>query len=115
MTLDDQPGQQTPLDLTAALNQLWIRFLPEIHERISVLQAAALACSSGGLSQEMREEAHAAAHKLAGTLGTFNLSRGTELAREAEQFFSMENMPTAEQVTRLTVLATEIGVIVNSR
>ena len=40
-----------------------------------------------------REAAHAAAHKLAGTLGTFNLARGTELAREFELLFSAEPRP----------------------
>ena len=37
--------------------------------------------------------AQAAAHKLAGTLGMFNLMRGTVVARELEQIYSRESAP----------------------
>ncbi|HVU47708.1 MAG TPA: Hpt domain-containing protein, partial [Terracidiphilus sp.] len=69
-------------DLTAALDRLWVRFLPEIRERVTIVESAIQTLSSGALSAEQKEAAASAAHKLAGVLGTFSLHRGTELARE---------------------------------
>lgn len=69
-----------------ALARLWKKFLPDIEARVTALETAARSITSGTLSEEQREEAHAAAHKLSGTLGTFGLHRGTELARECEDF-----------------------------
>ena len=66
------------------LADLWKRHLPEIAERVGVLERACEALGAGGLSEEEREAAIGAAHKLAGVLGTFGRTRGTELAREVE-------------------------------
>ena len=70
--------------MTEALARLWTKFLPEITQRVAVLEAAVQAMRAGALLDELREDAHQAAHKLAGTLGTFGLHHGTELARQAE-------------------------------
>jgi HPt (histidine-containing phosphotransfer) domain-containing protein len=76
--------------MAEALARLWKKFLPDIEARVTVLEATAHAIASGTLSDEEREEAHAAAHKLSGTLGTFGLHRGTKLARECEDFLAGE-------------------------
>jgi HPt (histidine-containing phosphotransfer) domain-containing protein len=67
--------------MAAALARMWAKFLPEIDARLKILEEAAAA---NPLSQELQAAAHAAAHKLAGSLGMFGLQRGTELARQAE-------------------------------
>jgi len=115
MTLDHPPGQRSTPDLTATLNQLWIRFLPEIRERVAILEAAARAHAAGVLTSEQREAAHAAAHKLAGTLGTFNLARGTDLAREFENACASGESCKAAEAQWLTGLAAEILTLVNGR
>jgi HPt (histidine-containing phosphotransfer) domain-containing protein len=79
--------------ISEALARLWVKFLPEIDARTAVLEAATQALMGGSLSQEQREAAHQAAHKLAGVLGTFGLHRGTDLARQAEVEFAGE-VPT---------------------
>ena len=61
-----------------------MRHLPEIAERVGVLERACSALATGELSGEERKAAIAGAHKLAGALGTFGRTRGTELAREVE-------------------------------
>jgi HPt (histidine-containing phosphotransfer) domain-containing protein len=91
-------------DLTAALERLWQQFLPQIQERVTVLESAGLALSGGGLSDDHREEAKSAAHKLAGVLGTFGLTRGTILAREAEMLCSGDADPaTAPHLTEIAI------------
>jgi HPt (histidine-containing phosphotransfer) domain-containing protein len=63
---------------------LWQQHLPEITNRVGVLERACAALDAGSLSEEERKAATAAAHKLSGVLGTFGRTRGTELAREVE-------------------------------
>jgi HPt (histidine-containing phosphotransfer) domain-containing protein len=106
------PGNAAPPDLTAAIDLLWVRFLPEIRQRVGLLEAAATACAANQLSAAQRQAANAAAHKLAGTLGTFNLARGTVLAREFELLTTNEDAASAQ---RLASIAGELRTIVDSR
>lgn len=115
MNLAAQPGSNPGNDITAALDRLWKRFAPEIHERVALIESAAAACAAGRLSAERRKAANAAAHKLAGTLGTFNLARGTDLAREFEILTAEDCVPDADCSSRLVAIAAEIRSTVDSR
>lgn len=77
-------SRMEPEELQKRMAELWERHLPEIAERVRVLVRACSALEWGKLSEEERKAAMAAAHKLAGALGTFGRTRGTELAREVE-------------------------------
>lgn len=101
--------------LSDALDNLWAKFLPQLEERVGVLETAAAALDAGRLSIEMRQEASAAAHKLAGVLGTFGLSKGTVLAREAEIVYSAEPETDPAAATRLTAIAAQLRLTVHSR
>jgi HPt (histidine-containing phosphotransfer) domain-containing protein len=92
---------------------MWHKYLPDIRERAQVLEDAARSASAGKLSQSEREAAKSAAHKLAGTLGTFGLHRGTDLARELEHIYAdaASTVPAAQ----LTAIAAEIQSIIESR
>lgn len=102
-------------DLTAAINQLWTRFLPEIMQRVAALETAADASAANGLTLDQREAANAAAHKLAGVLGTFSLTRGTVLARELELTYSQEVGPDPAITKRLGSATAELRSIVENR
>ena len=122
MTMKEQSGDDAvsgganeAAKISAMLDQLWIRFLPEIHSRVDTLEAAAAACAAKELSPEMRANAHTTAHKLAGTLGMFGLAHGTDLAREFEVEFGMEAEPDSALGERITALAIELRRIVESR
>jgi HPt (histidine-containing phosphotransfer) domain-containing protein len=93
--------QQT--DLTSALDRMWLQFRPQMEERLTILEAAASALVSNTLSPNQRAAAASAAHKLAGVLGTFGLARGTNVARQLEQFYSASlNSSSARQIDSLT-------------
>jgi HPt (histidine-containing phosphotransfer) domain-containing protein len=87
--------------IAAAVNSLWRKFLPEIRARVEILEAAALALSSGTLSAAQRETAAGAAHKLAGTLGTFSLGHGTIVARELEQLYAGADGPNPDEAAQM--------------
>jgi HPt (histidine-containing phosphotransfer) domain-containing protein len=113
--LSTHPNPAAAPDLAAALDLLWTRFLPEIRNRVELLETAAGACAANQLSAAQREAAHAAAHKLAGTLGTFNLARGTDLAREFEMLSSGEDATDSATAHRMVSIAAELRTIVDSR
>jgi HPt (histidine-containing phosphotransfer) domain-containing protein len=100
-------------DLTEALNHLWAKFQPQIEERVAILASAAAALAANRLSIEEQEAAQSAAHKLAGVLGTFSLTEGTHLAREAESLYSAKPGPTA--ALRLATIATQLRAIIANR
>ena len=107
----NQPGLDAALSET--LDRMWARFLPDIRQRVSVLESAAAAANR--LTAQQREEAHATAHKLAGTLGTFGLMRGTELARRFEVEFSSAPGPDPNQGKALLEAAAEIRAMIENR
>ena len=101
-------GSAEPSSLAEAMNRLWAQFLPQIEERVANLELAAKAAAEGTLTSDLREQAHDAAHKLAGTLGTFGLQEGTELAREAEALYAAESPAMASENGRLAALAAQL-------
>lgn len=101
--------------VSAMLDELWLKFRPQIEERLSVLQEAAAALAQGNLPPELREEAHNTAHKLAGSLGTFGLDQGTALAREAENLLAPETALDEPTARRLLAIAASISVTILDR
>jgi len=99
--------------MAEALTRLWTKFLPEIDRRLVMVESAVQAMRAGTLSDELREDAHQAAHKLAGTLGTFGLHRGTELARNAE--LVLEGDAPLAGNSELTTWIAELRTLIDSR
>jgi len=101
------------------MDRIWVKFLPETRERVATLEAAAEAAAEAAtaktLSDSGREAAQAAAHKLAGVLGTFNLTHGTDIARELELAFSSDSALSASSGKHLASLAAELRTMIESR
>jgi len=107
-------GKAKAAAMAKALDTMWARFLPEINERVQVLDQAAEAAVAGRRSHKLRAAAHQAAHKLAGTLGTFSLGHGTDLAREAEILYTRDEL-VPEEAVRLKKIALDLRAIVDNR
>lgn len=74
--------------LQSMLAELWNQHRSAIEERVELLSRACDALHQGTLDPDRRKEAQSAAHKLAGVLGTFGRSEGTDLARRIEILLS---------------------------
>jgi DNA-binding response OmpR family regulator len=74
-------------DFRAAIRALWQEARPGALERIGVLEDAVAALLAGALDEPGRAGARDAAHKLAGSLGTFGVGEGTVIARRLETAF----------------------------
>jgi HPt (histidine-containing phosphotransfer) domain-containing protein len=101
--------------LSAALDRMWLQYLPQMRERVAVLETAAQDFAENHLSIEQHEAASAAAHKLAGVCGTFGLTRGTVLARELEIMYSRQNGPDKELAATLASTTAELRTLIESR
>jgi HPt (histidine-containing phosphotransfer) domain-containing protein len=101
--------------LSEALDRLWVEFLPEMEGRVATLAAASAALAGDKLSLTERGRANDAAHKLAGVLGTFGLTRGTILAREAEILYSGSPETDPEAAERLRQIAEQLKALIASR
>jgi HPt (histidine-containing phosphotransfer) domain-containing protein len=112
---EESDEQNNGTAISQTLDRMWTKFLPDIRERAVVLDGAAKAAADGALSQAIRADALSAAHKLAGTLGTFGLSRGTDLAREVELLYASNEGLKGAKAQRLATLAGEIKAIIESR
>ena len=71
--------------LPAAIEAVWERNRGQTLERIDVVEEAVGAMLEDDLDESLRARAERDAHKLAGSLGMFGFSRGSELARHLEQ------------------------------
>jgi len=82
------------------IDSLWQRNQPQVLERLALLDLAA----SEPLTPELRQNAIATAHKLAGSLGMFGFHEGTRIARELEQHLET----AAPDEARLRALTAEL-------
>jgi HPt (histidine-containing phosphotransfer) domain-containing protein len=113
---DSDPSPHLPdASISEALELMWVRYQPQILERVAVLEAAASAVTATKFTASECEAAHAAAHKLAGSLGMFNLERGTDVARELEAAYALESPPSPDEADRLVSLAAELRAMIENR
>lgn len=87
------------------LDSLWIRNLPMIKERLLILDRAAETANAATLTPPLRREAAMTAHKLAGSVGMFGYTEGTEIARQLELIL---DDPADPDPTRLASLAADL-------
>ncbi|UWZ83306.1 Hpt domain-containing protein [Occallatibacter riparius] len=100
--------------IAEALKLLWLKFLPQMQERVAVLEGASSALQAGALSDGQRSAAGAAAHKLAGVLGTFGLTEGTSLAREAEQMFTADDLLDSAAAVRIAAITNQLADLIRT-
>ncbi|MBD2295577.1 response regulator [Anabaena sphaerica FACHB-251] len=92
-----------------AIGEIWRRFRGRIEEQVSIIEQAAQQVLNPVLSPELRtdksalalSQAAAQAHTLAGSLGTFGLASGSELARKIEKLLKSAKTLTATDTTNL--------------
>jgi DNA-binding response OmpR family regulator/HPt (histidine-containing phosphotransfer) domain-containing protein len=94
-----RPAGTAEDELRTAMRALWDDARPRVLERVATLEDAVAAVLSGGIGEGEREAARAAAHKLAGSLGTFGSDEGTVIARRLETAF--EHAPAHADVPAL--------------
>lgn len=72
-------------EVDRALREVWPRVRYVSTERLELLIRTVCAIGQGSISDDTREEAVQAAHKLVGALGTYGFPEGSSTARRAEE------------------------------
>lgn len=99
-----ETSELTRQQTLSALSGLWERFKGRISEQVSVLDQATTALSNETLGQELRTQAEREAHTLAGGLGTFGFTKGSQLARKIEHLFETAESLSHKEVQELRKL-----------
>ncbi len=84
------------------LATVWQRNLPLVRQRVLALHEAAESSRSAPLGTAARHEAVEIAHKLAGSLGMFGFSQGSEVAKLLELLLDSEGEISAVTFGELT-------------
>lgn len=102
------PTAHSPAHARAAVSgrmgAIWARHADETLRRVGVVEDAVVALLLGDLADEARREAVRAAHKLAGSVGTFGFAEGSRIARDLEHLLDGEEAPAHRQVPQLSEL-----------
>jgi HPt (histidine-containing phosphotransfer) domain-containing protein len=108
-------GDTQQPQMAEALNRLWKQYLPTMEERVAVLENVACTLRARELTVDERTAANNAAHKLAGVLGTFGLTQGTVLAREAETLYSEDAGTHPGKAKQLAEIAAQLKAMIAER
>jgi putative two-component system response regulator len=87
--------------LSTGLRAIFENSKDDFDKRVRTLEDAVAAIVAGSLDEDLRASAERDAHKLAGSLGTFGLPRGSELAGELEQRFAPRHLSVADEEIHL--------------
>jgi len=114
MSTQPQPNPEPP-GLAEALDRLWRQFMPQMYDRVAVLDTVVGPLATGALADAHRDAVAAAAHNLAGILGSFGLPEGTVLAREAETICSQHSEAAPAAAARVAEIAMHLRYLIESR
>ncbi|HEY9671494.1 MAG TPA: response regulator, partial [Waterburya sp.] len=84
--------RQAEAKVMAVVQQMWGNFKESLRSHIVLFERAIAQISTGTLDSELRSSAKAEAHRLIGSLGSFGLPEGSELARQIEQLLEAESL-----------------------
>lgn len=104
-----RPSSLTPRPLSDVEQQtllavagVWNRFKQRIIEQVQVLEQAVTALLKEELNGELRDTAQKKAHTLAGSLGTFGFTEGSQLARKIEHMLQPSKSLSQKEVMNLS-------------
>jgi diguanylate cyclase (GGDEF)-like protein len=114
---DKKPENDVTKTLEAEFNEaregLWLQYQGLMQERLELLQAASQAAQTQVLSEQLRQQAGQAAHKLAGVLGMFERDAGTEVARELEEILLRKQELVPGEIQILGSLVQQLTQVLN--
>ena len=103
-TASKEHSLETEQQTQAEVSAIWERVKDKFSNRVAVIEQATTALLKARLGEELRHRAQQEAHKLAGSLGMFDLDEGSRLAREMERLFQVQDPLNNEQRLQLSEL-----------
>jgi|SRR3954463_1374656 HPt (histidine-containing phosphotransfer) domain-containing protein len=97
-----------PANVDAALDEMWNKFRPLNEERLALLDRVVAELRYGAVSDTARKSAEEAAHKIAGSAGSFGYDEATRLARRIEQMLKREGEFSSTESSELIISVYEL-------
>jgi DNA-binding response OmpR family regulator len=88
--------------------QTWRKYQHHLSEQVTYLEQVFQALQQSADTLEQRQQAEQTAHKLAGSLGIFGLTLGSQLARRLEGLFPTLSTQDASQIQQIAGLVGEL-------
>jgi diguanylate cyclase (GGDEF)-like protein len=82
--------RQAQAKVLAVVQQMWGNFKESLGSQMTLFEQAIAQISTGTLDGKLHSKAQAEAHRLIGSLGSFGLPKGSEVARQIEQLLRLE-------------------------
>ncbi|MBF2051354.1 MAG: response regulator [Elainella sp. C42_A2020_010] len=92
--------------------RVWQRSKQQFIEHMQILEQAVTGLENDNLTPELRQQAKQAAHKLAGSLGMFGLSNGSDLAKHLEDWLQPQIWLDSTQFAHLKQTVQELYQII---
>jgi DNA-binding response OmpR family regulator/HPt (histidine-containing phosphotransfer) domain-containing protein len=83
------------------LTEIWNRHQQQLQERIATIDLAIAAIQTQSVDVQIRHQAWQSAHTLAGTLGTFGLQMGSQVAKQIELLLDEKTELTSAHISQL--------------
>ncbi|PSB00524.1 response regulator [Merismopedia glauca] len=98
--------------MRALVARSWERAKPNVLEQLSYIEKATQALLTNILDESTQKKAEQQAHKLAGSLGTFGLLQGSELAKKIETILESDLSVVHQQMHYLKKLVGDLHLLV---
>jgi DNA-binding response OmpR family regulator/HPt (histidine-containing phosphotransfer) domain-containing protein len=100
---DEQQAQYLEL-----LNEIWLVTKPQSLDQITVFFQVVQGLQADALTPQLQAQAHQAAHKLAGTIGTFGLIQAMQLARQLERLLGDSSSLQSQHAPQIEAIAIDL-------
>lgn len=101
-------GEKIQQQTLAAIARVWEQFKVKVYEQVSVLEQANQALHTASITSDLKQLAEQEAHTLAGSLGTFGFTKGSELARKIEHILQSDRPIGQARIERLDELVVSL-------
>lgn len=115
LNLTSTPAPNTRIDTSPMLAAIWNRYYDQMSDRVETIKLAIESLASGELSDTVRRQAWQSAHTLAGSLGTFGLPIGSQLAKQIESILEAKVELTPDRIPQLQQRAAELRETIKSK
>lgn len=105
---------QAQAQVRAILQQVWDKFNETWKAKLRMFEQAIAQLSTGTFNSELHSLAQVEAHRLIGSLGSFGLPKGSEVAREIEQLLRLKSWDKNE-IQQLEKLLEQLQQIVENK
>jgi DNA-binding response OmpR family regulator len=91
LSLDEEPVRSLiDMEVIADIAKSWLSFKEHLSEQFELFEQVIAHISNGTRDRTLWQQAEANAHRLIGSLGTFGLAQGSDIARQIEQLLQAE-------------------------